>query len=335
MTNEPQQLLEMALDTLLEKLKVDCCWIQLIDMENQRLSLVAHRGFTPDMKLQIVSSNLESSLGMRVAGLGQKIIIPDLNKDGVYGLSAFQQAGYVSLLTVPIETYRIHGIIGVASSNKQHFDKEFAELLSVIGGLVGMALNKALLYLKSRDEVPSGSTSSVPDNSPERPVEVRDQTRESAEVTTVESIREYTPDYESVEIKPDVISHDKFSERPITVIDQTRESAEVLAEFARMWHSITPGEVFSKKTVSERKGVVEPIKVYSNIEVSQIEKTNEATLLPVHDEVKPEKPPELIVGLSDAFAQHCRKMKIFRTSHANATYLAESSTARLDLELVS
>ena len=331
MTNEPQQLLEMALDTLLEKLRVDCCWIQLIDMENQQLSLVAHRGFTPDMKLQIVSSSLESSLGMRVAGLGYKIIIPDLNKDEEYGLSAFQQAGYVSLLTVPIETYRIHGIIGVASSNKQHFDKEFAELLSVIGGLVGMALNKVLLYLKSRDEVPLNSADSASDEFSERPAEVTDKTRESTEVTAAESVRKYTSDYESVEIKTNVISPGKFSERPITVIDQTRESAEVLAEFARMWHSITPDEVFSRKTVSERKRVVEPIKAYSNIEVSQLEKTNTDTVLPVQDEAK----PELIIELSDAFAQHCRKMKIFRTSHANAPHLAVSSSARLDLELVS
>jgi len=149
LSNEPQQILDMVLDTLLEVLNIDCCWVQLLSLENRELRLAAYRGFTPDMKREMGSVDLGQSFGNQVAGLGHKIIIPDLPIDREYGLSSFSKAGYRSLVAVPLMTYHIQGVMGISTRNRQRFHAEITELLMVIARLVGMAIDKADLYQRT------------------------------------------------------------------------------------------------------------------------------------------------------------------------------------------
>jgi len=145
-SNEPQQLRDMVLDTLLEVLKIDCCWVQSLNLESRKLWLAAHRGFTPDMEREIGSMDLGQNFGNQVAGLGHKIVIPDLSQDTEYGLTSFSKAGLRSLVAVPIRTYRTQGVMGIASRAKRQFPAEMSELLTVIASLVGVALDKADLF---------------------------------------------------------------------------------------------------------------------------------------------------------------------------------------------
>ena len=149
LSNQPQHLLNMVLDTLLELLKIDCCWVQLLQSENRRLQLAACRGFTPDMKQEIDSIDFEHSLAQQVAALGHKISISDLSRDGKYGLSSFSKAGLCSLVAVPLTTYRIQGVMGIASLSKNKFPAEVGKLLMVIAGLVSTALSNADLYQRN------------------------------------------------------------------------------------------------------------------------------------------------------------------------------------------
>ena len=146
MSNEPQQLLDMTLDTLFEVLKIDCCWVQLLSLESRKLWLAAYRGFTPEMKHEIGSMHLGQSFGNQVAGLGHKIVIPDLSRDSERGLSSFSKAGFRSLVAVPMRTYRVQGVLGIAFRTKKRFLTQVTELLTVIASLIGVALDKANLY---------------------------------------------------------------------------------------------------------------------------------------------------------------------------------------------
>jgi cytoskeletal protein RodZ len=47
-------------------------------------------------------------------------------------------------------TYRVHGVLGIASRHKKRLRKETADLAMVIAGLIGTALNKADLYRESQ-----------------------------------------------------------------------------------------------------------------------------------------------------------------------------------------
>jgi len=163
-SNDCQQLLDMALDTILDVLEIDCCWVQLFRLENRSLYLAACSGFTPDMEQEIDSMEPGQSLGNNVAGLELKIIIPDLSRDKEYGLSSFSKAGLCSLVAVPLRTYRMQGVMGIASRVKNRFHTEVTELLTVIASLVGVALDKAELHqrtLAEEKKVSIGTLSSV------------------------------------------------------------------------------------------------------------------------------------------------------------------------------
>jgi len=154
LSNEPQKLINMTLDTLTQVLEIECCWVQTINARKKELNLSAERGFTPAMQSEMASMDMNDRFTKQVVGLGDHIVIPNLSNDGLYGLSSFRNAGYRWLVAAPLLTYRVHGVLGIASRHKKSFRKETAELVRVIGGLIGNALNKADL---SRHSPASGN----------------------------------------------------------------------------------------------------------------------------------------------------------------------------------
>jgi transcriptional regulator with GAF, ATPase, and Fis domain len=133
----------MTLDTLAQVLEIECCWVQTINAKKRSLHLAAERGFDSEMQREMSTMDMSHHLSEQVVGLGNEIVIPDLSNNGQYGLSSFQAAGYKWLVAVPLMTYRVHGVLGIASRNKKRLRKETADLVMVIAGLIGTALNKA------------------------------------------------------------------------------------------------------------------------------------------------------------------------------------------------
>jgi signal transduction protein with GAF and PtsI domain len=133
----------MMLDTISRELKADCCWVQLVNAGNNQLPLVASLGFSPDMKQGMNSMEKDHLFPHEIIGLGHNINIPSLNRDGRYDIPFFAESGYKSLLAVPIMTYRVHGILGIAYRSRVKFSEEFAHLITVIANLLGMALHKS------------------------------------------------------------------------------------------------------------------------------------------------------------------------------------------------
>jgi hypothetical protein len=150
LTNEPDKLVNTALDTLSQIMGIEGCWIQTIDdRKNQKLSLAADRGFTDEMKSEIAAMGLKHEFAGQIIGMGNKITIPDLNNDGAYGLGSFRKAGYKWVVAVPLMTYRAWGLLGTASKNKKLLDKDTSGLIMVIGGLIANAWSKAHLSDRS------------------------------------------------------------------------------------------------------------------------------------------------------------------------------------------
>jgi hypothetical protein len=138
----------MSLDTLSQVLEVECCWIQTSE-GGRRARLAAERGLTPEMRAELASMDMGHSFAGEIIGLGHRIVIPELAADGAYGLASFRKAGFKWLVAVPLMTYRVHGILGIASRSRKLLRKETPELTMVIGGLIGTALNKSRLFQKS------------------------------------------------------------------------------------------------------------------------------------------------------------------------------------------
>ena len=161
----------MVLDTLSQVLKIECCWIQTInDRKHKQLLLAAERGFSDKMRLEVSSMDTSHGFSNQIIGLGHNIVIPDLYNDGVYGLSSFRTAGYRWLVAAPLMTYRVHGVLGIASRDKKLLHKETADLVMVIAGLIGTALNKTYLFQKSvTQEKPVDSMEKVIKVDPAKP----------------------------------------------------------------------------------------------------------------------------------------------------------------------
>lgn len=188
LTNEPDKLVNTALDTFSQILDIECCWVQTInDREENELSLAADRGFSDDMRAEIAAMGLNSGFAGEIIGAGGKITIPDLNNDGVYGLDSFRAAGYRWLVAVPLMTYRAYGLLGTASKNKRLLDKDTAGLVSVIGGLIANALSKALFTREAPRRSKLPDIVALPEKTPA----IADTKTEMAPVTLAADV---TPD---------------------------------------------------------------------------------------------------------------------------------------------
>ena len=140
---------------------MDCCWIQLISLGSNKLSLAAYRGFNPDIQRELNLMDINHCFCNEIVGMGNKIVIPNLRIDGKFNLPIFEKEGFSSLIAVPIMTYRIHGILGFAYRVRRKFDKDYSEVLAVIANLIGMALNKSMLQsliLGKEDDLGTGSS---------------------------------------------------------------------------------------------------------------------------------------------------------------------------------
>lgn len=155
LSDEPQQLINLVLDKLLQVLAIDCCWIQLLDEKSSQLTLAAHRGFTPEMVEEIASIKLGQSLTGQVALSGQPIVIPDISTDARYSLGSPSKAGLHSFAAVPLRSRdRILGVIGLTSRRRAQPLVEDVELLTAIASQIGTAFDKAELYqqIKQKEE---------------------------------------------------------------------------------------------------------------------------------------------------------------------------------------
>jgi len=152
LTSKTNLIVEAALDSISENLKADCCWIHFADGES--LSLASSRSFTQELRDRMVQLDMSHQYGKEVIGLANRIIITDLSMDndnGNYGLSAFEMAGFRSLIVVPIVTYRVLGAMGVAYRSKKDFSNDLPQLFAVIASLVGMALKRSKENLPVED----------------------------------------------------------------------------------------------------------------------------------------------------------------------------------------
>ncbi|MFC1918278.1 GAF domain-containing protein [Chloroflexota bacterium] len=145
LTEKPNLIVEAALDSLSENLKTDCSWIQLTDPLSNKLNLVSSRNFTHEIHNVMAHIDKDHYCVKEIVGLGNRIVIPNLSMDGRYGLVVFEEAGFHSLIAVPIMTYKVFGIMGIAYRSSKKVSNEFTQLIAVIANLVGMALNKEMI----------------------------------------------------------------------------------------------------------------------------------------------------------------------------------------------
>ncbi|MBI3812752.1 MAG: response regulator [Nitrospirae bacterium] len=148
-----QEILDAALEKILEVMHVEAGIIRTWDEGRSRLFLKAHRGL-PD---ELVRSTAEIGAGDFISGkvvrFGKAIVIeePQL-KD--YTESPLIRSGFRSIICIPINSKnRLVATLTIASKIPRRFTPSDLQLLSSIGNQMGTAIDNATLYARERTMV--------------------------------------------------------------------------------------------------------------------------------------------------------------------------------------
>jgi hypothetical protein len=315
LSNEPDKLANMALDTVAQVLGVDCCWIQTIsDRKHKKLNLAAERGFSPEMRQEIGTMDLSHSFSEQIIGLGHKIIIPDLNNDGLYGIPSFKNTGYRWLVAVPLMTYRAHGILGTASRNRKLLKKETAELIMTIAGMIATSLSKASAFHRPP--------------APEKPaLEPVRQIKEALSIqidTAGDQAKEVNKDPKTPEKKAAAELTQHIKEEPEKAVKKPApELTEQPKESKKLDRKPVINPIGQQQEIVTVKRLKEELKTIENKHQTPLKtkvpeaitphKAKDEVNAPAKDEVNaPAKPAK---HADSAFHSHARKMEQFRKSH--------------------
>ena len=163
MTDNHNFVVETALDSLEDNLSIDCSWIQVTSPFSQYPHLASFRNFTDEIHHEMSRIDLNNYFIEQIVGLGNKIVVPNLNMKGAHILTVFKKAGFHSLIAVPITTYKVMGIMGVAFRKKRSFSKDYINLIALVSNLVGMALSKNMMIENTLSQDFSRQIDSLPE----------------------------------------------------------------------------------------------------------------------------------------------------------------------------
>jgi len=140
--NSPKLVLEMTLETLSHTLEIECSWIQLMSSGKSDLELAAHYGFNFMERLENIISDVDDAYQREIIGLGNSLIIPNLQRNNPYDTSTLNRMGYQWLVAVPMRNHRLAGVMSLASRKKRKINDDFGEFMEAIAGLAIMTYEK-------------------------------------------------------------------------------------------------------------------------------------------------------------------------------------------------
>ena len=144
---ELEQILNGALDKVLEVTKVKAGSIYLLDRETEELTLAVYRGVSPEFAREVARFKLGESLTGWVGQSGEPIVVDDLLQEPRLTTSLTSKAGMRSLIAVPLKSRdKVLGVMNLADSQHHLFTSQDVQLLTAIGSQIGVAIENAQLH---------------------------------------------------------------------------------------------------------------------------------------------------------------------------------------------
>jgi signal transduction histidine kinase len=148
---ELEQILNDALDKILEVMQVKMGFIFLVERGTQDLVLTVHRGLPPEFADEIHRLRMGESLSGWVAQTGQPRIVDNLLAERQLTTSLASKAGMRSFVALPlISRDRVLGVMDLADAQFKRFSTPDVELLLSVGTEIGVAIENAYLYESMR-----------------------------------------------------------------------------------------------------------------------------------------------------------------------------------------
>jgi len=149
-TLELEEVLNRALDEVLDTLNASIGGIYLLDPETNVLRLEVYRGLSPAVAQAADELLLGEGFSGRVAATGQPLYVEDVSSDGRLTRHKVRENGLRSFLGVPlIARDQVVGTLWVSEREYRRFSEREKHLLEAIGRQVGVAVENARLFAQT------------------------------------------------------------------------------------------------------------------------------------------------------------------------------------------
>jgi two-component system sensor histidine kinase DegS len=144
---ELAQILNSALDKVLEVTKVQTGSIYLLDTGTQELVLATCRGLSPRFAHDAARFKLGESLTGWVGRSGEPMVVDDLLQEPRLTTGLATQEGMQSFIAVPLKARgEVLGVMTLADPQHHRFTLQDLQLLTSIGNQIGVATENAQLH---------------------------------------------------------------------------------------------------------------------------------------------------------------------------------------------
>jgi len=111
------------------------------------LTITAHLGLSPDLVAKLDGLEVGEGFSGRVVQTGEPLVIGDIASDRRLTHPAAREAGFHSMAVVPLVSRRtVLGSLFVVTRERRDFSRQDIELLTSIGGQIGVAVENAQLF---------------------------------------------------------------------------------------------------------------------------------------------------------------------------------------------
>jgi PAS domain S-box-containing protein len=147
-----EEMLDGTLDRLLEVIEIGGGWIQLLDEDGDALSMVTHRGFSPEMIEELRTIKLGESMTGKVAQLGQPIVVGKVSDDPRLTMDTVRREELQFFAGIPIKSHdKVLGVLGVFSRRPRTLSPQKVQLLTAVGHQLGIAIENVRLANKATE----------------------------------------------------------------------------------------------------------------------------------------------------------------------------------------
>jgi signal transduction histidine kinase len=146
-----REVLGTALKEVLEVLEAQGGIIYLLDESSQTYSPSVHHGISQDVLREVTGLRVGEGLSGQVAESGEALVVADIGSDPRNISSSAVRDGWRSYAGVPIKSKdKVLGVMILVSRQGNYFKPEHLGLLNHIGNHIGVAVENAQIYEKTR-----------------------------------------------------------------------------------------------------------------------------------------------------------------------------------------
>jgi len=149
---ELSQVLNSAVDNVMNVMQVDIAWIYLLDDEAGELIMTTHRGVPAEVVKGMDKLKVGEGLNGWVAQSGEPLFVEDASQDSRLTRDIVSKHNIHSALIVPLSSKgKVNGTLCIAMYSHRVFQQEEIELLAAVGNQIGVAVDNARLYQQQQE----------------------------------------------------------------------------------------------------------------------------------------------------------------------------------------